>query len=333
MAAERALQGRSVAGLRAVVTGGTSGIGYFVCEALAKQGIHVILAARDEEKGLEAVRKIRLATGGQVSFETLELADLYSVSMFSVRMVRQYDKIDLLVLNAGMLAHTYEESEDGIEMTWHVNHVAGQALTMYLLPVLLSSKESRVVAVASSGHYSLDFLSSYAHIFNVRAQPMPRESWNQVSSYGASKAANILMAREIAQRYGDRGMRAFSVHPGFVATEFATPRINAVQASSQSAFVKWFLLNVVAPSTRLFWKWAPTTISATQGAGVVLYPCLNENASLKVNGEYFSVIGGPINSSAATMNLTTAKELWDATELLLLTQEYKRRQQRAKRPR
>jgi len=240
---------------------------------------------------------------------------LASVAFAAHQINRNYGRVDLLVLNAGVFAHAYALTEDRMELSWQVNHVAGLALVLNLMPSLLSAPAPRIVLVASSGHYTFDWAKWGYGDFNVSAFPMPQDVYNPVTAYGASKAANVLTARELARQFGPRGVQAFSVHPGFVRTGFATPREADVQTAS--AFVQWFLLYVVAPSTALFWRLMPTVLSASQGAGVVLYPCLSAVAD-KDNGAYFSV--GPLlgTSSPATQNMTTAKALWDRTEMALL---------------
>ncbi len=141
------------AGRLAVVTG-TGGLGYETALALSEHGAAVILAGRNEQKGREAIRKIRtLAPGAGVRFELLDLADLASIAAFAKRLLDQDRPLDLLVNNAGVMSPpSRRATADGFELQFGTNYLGHFALTSQLLPLLVRGSAPRVVAVSSGAH-------------------------------------------------------------------------------------------------------------------------------------------------------------------------------------
>jgi NAD(P)-dependent dehydrogenase (short-subunit alcohol dehydrogenase family) len=216
--AEQALQGTDLTGKVAVVTGGNSGIGTETVRALALAGADVVLCSRSPELGEAAAAKIR-ATGvkGKVSVKPLDLADLASVRKFAADVSAELPRLDLLILNAGVMACPLSRTKQGFEMQIGTNHVGHYALTDKLLPKLRASgtkaSPARIVAVASTAHamgaIDLEDLS-YEHGRKYAA-------W---SAYGQSKLANILFAKQLAVRLEAEGapVTAVSLHPGVIST-------------------------------------------------------------------------------------------------------------------
>jgi NAD(P)-dependent dehydrogenase (short-subunit alcohol dehydrogenase family) len=195
-------------GRTAVVTGANSGIGLPTALELARHGAHVVVAARDPDKGAEAVRLIlREAPDARVEFGRLDLADLASVRRFAAGV----SELDLLVNNAGVALISRQRTRDGFEMQLGTNHLGHFALTGLLLPLLAARPGARVVTVSSDAHAAgrIDFDDLGLE-----------RGYGRMSAYGRSKLANLLFALELQRRAERAGvdLKSIAVHPGTTAT-------------------------------------------------------------------------------------------------------------------
>jgi NAD(P)-dependent dehydrogenase (short-subunit alcohol dehydrogenase family) len=198
----------------AVVTGATTGLGLETARALAADGVHVVLTARTAEKGDAAVATVRdRVTGAAVEHLTLELASLASVREFAREFAARHDALQLLVNNAGVMYTPFERTADGFELQFGTNHLGHFALTALLMPRLLAGAPARVVNLSSAGHRASDVLWDDPNF--------ERHEYDKFAAYGQSKTANVLFTTELERRYGARGVHAYAVHPGVVATELA----------------------------------------------------------------------------------------------------------------
>jgi NAD(P)-dependent dehydrogenase (short-subunit alcohol dehydrogenase family) len=201
-------------GRRAVVTGGTNGLGLQVALALARAGAEVVLAARDAARGQAAVARIRTAAPGAcVVYETLDLSSLGSVAAFANRLAARGGGLDLLVNNAGVMAlPVRQETADGFEMQFGVNHLGHVALTARLLPLLQAGRSARVVCVTSLAHRlgAIDF----DDLHGIRAY----RPWK---AYAQSKLAVLTFAFELQRRAteGGWGIAGLAAHPGWALTD------------------------------------------------------------------------------------------------------------------
>ncbi|MFI6682154.1 oxidoreductase [Streptomyces sp. NPDC050485] len=201
-------------GRTAVVTGANSGIGLVTARELARRGARVVLACRSEARGKEAEDRIRgEVPGADAEFRRLDLADLGSVREFAAAF--PYERIDLLVNNAGVMALPYRKTSDGFETQFGVNHLGHFALTGLLLPRLRAAGAARVVSVSSGLHalanIDLDDLNS-------------ERNYRRWVAYGRSKTANLLFIHELARRLRAQGsdIVAAAAHPGYAATNLQT---------------------------------------------------------------------------------------------------------------
>lgn len=194
----------------AVVTGANSGIGYVTARELARKGARVVLACRSERRGTEAGDRIATEVpGAEVEFTRLDLGDLASVREFVSSY--PYDRLDLLVNNAGVMALPYGTTADGFERQFGVNHLGHFALTGLLLPVLLRTPGARVVTVSSFMHA----------VSNIDLADLNSERrYRRWVAYSRSKTANLLFTHELARRLAahDADVVAAAVHPGYAAT-------------------------------------------------------------------------------------------------------------------
>ncbi|MEU9134968.1 oxidoreductase [Streptomyces sp. NPDC048404] len=198
----------------AVVTGANSGLGLVTARELARGGARVVLACRGEVRGREAAERIVAEVpGAEVEFGRLDLGDLASVREFADSF--SYDRLDLLVNNAGVMALPYGTTADGFETQFGVNHLGHFALTGLLAPVLLATPGARIVTVSSMMHaladLDLDDLNS-------------EKAYRKWIAYGRSKSANLLFTHELARRLSGAGsdVVAAAAHPGYASTNLQT---------------------------------------------------------------------------------------------------------------
>jgi len=207
-----------------VVTGANSGIGKSTARVLAEKGATVVMACRNMEKGEKARQELSERVGEELVLMELDLASLASIRAFAERFGGRYERLDVLVNNAGIYLPSRQETEEGYESTFGINHLGTFALTMGLLDKLKAAPTSRVVTVASAahrvGHIDFKDLHSERH-------------YRPFKVYGTAKLANILFGYELARRLEGTTVTSNSLHPGVVATNFAQSAPSAF-----GAFVK-----------------------------------------------------------------------------------------------
>ncbi|MGW0335827.1 oxidoreductase [Streptomyces sp. NPDC003011] len=214
-------------GRTAVVTGANSGIGYATARALARRGARVVLACRSEARGTEAGDRLSAEVpGAELEFLRVDLGDLASVREFADAF--PYDRLDLLVNNAGVMALPYGTTADGFETQFGVNHLGHFALTGLLLPALLATPGARIVTVSSPVH-----LLSAIDITDLNSERRYRR-W---TAYARSKTANLLFTHELARRLAAHGsdVVAAAAHPGYADTNLQTtgPRMAGRRAAER----------------------------------------------------------------------------------------------------
>jgi NAD(P)-dependent dehydrogenase (short-subunit alcohol dehydrogenase family) len=195
-------------GRRALVTGANSGLGFHTALELARHGANVVMTARDEAKGEEAVRRVRAEVpDATVELGLLDLADLSSVREFAT--AYGGEPLDVLVNNAGVMAIPRRETLDGFEMQIGTNHLGPFALTGLLMPALLQRPGARVVTV-----------SSFAHWFGALdlGDLMGERRYQTWTAYGQSKLANLLFMRGLDRRASGSGLVSAAAHPGLSST-------------------------------------------------------------------------------------------------------------------
>lgn len=196
-----------------LVTGGTSGIGYESAKALAAAGAQVVIAARNPERGQEAITNIRKETpNARVQFEALNLGDLASVRALRERLDATLPRLDGLINNAGIMEPPERGvSADGFEMQFAVNYLGHFALTAELLPLLQKAKSPRVVTLSS-----IAAARGSIHFDDLQF----KQQYDPSDAYRQSKLACLMFALEL-QRRSDAagwGIRSIASHPGVSRT-------------------------------------------------------------------------------------------------------------------
>ena len=210
-----------------VITGANSGIGFEAARELAARGATMVLACRDEAKGREAAGRIAAGPGAAVMADVvrLDLASLASVRAAAEQIRGRYQRLDLLINNAGLMMPPFGRTEDGFELQIGTNHLGHFALTGLLLDRLLATPGSRVVTVSSFGHrqgrINLDDLS-----FDHRR-------YRPAAAYGQSKLANIMFTYELQRRLAAAGAATIAVtlHPGSVPTDLQRHATGAMRVT------------------------------------------------------------------------------------------------------
>ena len=204
----------SQAGKFAIVTGANSGIGFETALELARAGAEVVIAGRNEAKGLTAAVSIKdKLPAANISFELLDLASLLSIARFAERIATTHPALDILINNAGVMAlPTRQTTEDGFEMQFGVNYLGHFALSAHLLPLLRKAGHPRTVQLSSIAHRggSIDFTDLQG-----------AKTYKPWKAYNQSKLAMLIFALELQRRGNAKGWRIVSIaaHPGLARTE------------------------------------------------------------------------------------------------------------------
>ena len=273
-------------GKTAVVTGGTSGLGEVAAVELARRGARVVLVARDAARGQATLGKLKAVNpGADHALRLADLSKLAEMKRVAAEIATAEPAIDLLVNNAGAIFGRREETADGLERTFAVNHMAYFVVTAGLLDRLAATPGARIVSTASTAHRGarLDFDDLQS-----------RQGYSALGAYGRSKLANILFTRELARRLEGSGVTATCHHPGVVATRFADN-------------VGW-----LAKAAKLVLR--PAFISPEKGAQTLLYLATSPAVEGRSGGYYDRC--ALTSPSPAAQDDAAAARLWAASEAI-----------------
>jgi len=197
----------------AIVTGANSGIGLETARELARKGATVVLACRNPARADDAVRNLQDDNlPGPVSAMTVDLSDLDSVEAFANAFKAEHDRLDMLILNAGVMVPPESKTAQGFELQFGVNHLGHYALTGHLLDALNDDGSARIVVVSSTAARMSRMNFDDLQFFGRGYKPWP--------AYGQSKLANQLFARELQRRIRAAGkpILVTAAHPGWTET-------------------------------------------------------------------------------------------------------------------
>lgn len=203
---------RTLEGRIAVVTGATSGIGRATALALARMGAHVVIVSRSPQKCAETAAQIAQA-GGSATPIAADLSSQRGVRSVAEQIRARFPRVDVLVNNAGAIFGERRLSEDGIEMTWALNHLSYFLLTHLLLDALKAAPTARIVNVSSDAHFAVRRIPF--DDLNFERQP-----YRAFSAYSLSKLANVMFTYALARRLEGTHITVNALHPGAVATNF-----------------------------------------------------------------------------------------------------------------
>ena len=273
-------------GRRCLVTGATSGLGEVTAFALADLGAEVIIVSRDEEKCLGTKKRIQDQTGNpSVSYFKADLSSQKEIREFADAVNKKYERLDVLVNNAGGFFWNRQESVDGIEMTFALNHLNYFLVTNLLLDLLGESSSARIINVASGSHSSAEIDFNDLQI---------TKKYLHFAAYGKSKLANIYFTYELARQLKESRITVNAVNPGFTATNIAREGN--------------LLGKIFMPLARYFAN------PREKGAETIIYLATSEEVE-GISGKYFQE-KEPIQTSPLSYDIDIAKRLWAISEKL-----------------
>jgi len=285
----------------ALVTGANSGLGYYTCLELARKGAHVVLAARNKEKGNAALERIRAEIpAADLQFMKLDLANIEIVKYFADAFIEEYEKLDIMINNAGVMAIPLRRTVQGFEMQFGTNHLGHFALTALMSDFIEKTPGSRIVNVSSLMHkfgkINFDDLNW-------------EKSYSKWTAYSQSKLANLLFTLELDRRLKSVGKqtKAMASHPGYASTNLQT-RGGEMEGSKANVAVNNLMNKIIAQPA---WK----------GALPSLYAATSPKAE---SGKFYgpsglgAVRGYPVEEKVNPKftDPETSKKLWEASEKL-----------------
>jgi NAD(P)-dependent dehydrogenase (short-subunit alcohol dehydrogenase family) len=277
----------SMTGKVTLVTGATSGIGAVTAQALAGRDATVVLVGRDRERSAATVEQIKRETGNQaIDYLLADLSSQAEIRRLADEFLSRYDRLDVLVNNAGAMFWSRQETVDGLERTFALNHLSYFLLTNLLLDRLKASGPARIVSVSSDAHQGAQM--NFDDLQGKR-------SYSGMRAYGQSKLANVLFTYELARRLNGTVVTANALHPGFVGTNFAANNGG--------------IIRLVMSILHRF------ALSPEQGAQTSIYLATSPEVE-GVTGKYFER-SKPAPSSKLSYDETVARRLWDVSGALI----------------
>jgi len=284
-------------GKRIVITGANHGIGYVAAATLASKGAEMVIAVRNTEKGEWAAARIREKhPDASVEVMHLDLADLESVRQFADGFAARYDRLDVLINNAGVMIPPYNKTRNGFELQFGTNHLGHFALTAHLLPVLIATPLSRIVTISSIA----------ARRAKIRFDNLDgSKGYSPMNFYRQSKLSNLLFAIELQNRLEVAGASTISVacHPGISVTNLLSRG-----SGKETGRIMKALMGIVAQP-------------ASMGALPTLYAATHPDLR---GGEYIgpdgpgNTKGYPVltNDPARLYRPDLASKLWEVSEAM-----------------
>jgi NAD(P)-dependent dehydrogenase (short-subunit alcohol dehydrogenase family) len=283
----------SMQGKVVVITGSNVGIGLETAVGVAEKGATTVLACRNQAKAEAAAKEVTARTwNDDVHVVPLDLADLASVRKASDDILARWDRLDVLVNNAGGTWTQRQFTAQSIEYTIGVNHLGPFYLTNLLLPRLRAGSPSRVVCVSSFGHH---FTRGGLDFDDLQSE----RRYEGMEAYCKSKLANVLFVRQLARREAETGVTANAVHPGWVRSNFAM--------DGDTTGLVGFGMRAMRP----------LQISSRRGARTSVYLASSPEVAGKT-GEYWAH-SKPGHMSRSARDDAAALRLWDESEQLLAT--------------
>lgn len=271
-----------------LISGATNGIGRAAALALARQGMTLVIVGRNPARTQAVLDEIHAISGHKRSeMIVADLSVMAEVRRAAAEFQARFDRLDVLMNNAGAVFSSRQETADGYEMTFALNHLSYFLLTNLLLERLKASAPARIVNVSSGAHHGATINFDDLHL---------RQGYGMggFKAYSQSKLANVLFTYELARRLAGSGVTANAMHPGFVATGFG--RNNGGLMGATIGLLQRFAL------------------TPEQGADTLVYLATSPEVE-GVTGQYFEK-RRPQRSSAASYDEAAAQRLWEVSEQL-----------------
>lgn len=270
-----------------IITGATSGIGLETAIGLAKQKYNLLLISRSESK-LKTLQKLLIEKYAiKVDTYVCDLSLMKKINLMSNHIINTYDRIDVLINNVGGIFMEKELTEEGLEMTFALNHMSYFCLTNNLIDKLSDTKNMRIINISSQAHkniiLNLNDLNSDQH-------------YNGWTAYKKSKLANIYFTYHLSEKLKKTPITINSLHPGVVNTDIAN--------NSKSLFYR-----TIASLIKYF------GLSPKEGAQTSIYLATNPLLS-NITGLYFSKCK-PIKTSEISYDVVVAADLWKKSKKIL----------------
>lgn len=303
---DEVLDGVDLAGRRYLVTGSSGGLGLETCRSLAAHGASVIMVARDVAKNALARTSIlESCPGAELVPIECDLGSLVSVRRAVGEILESTSHLNGIVANAGIMATPFGTSADGHESQFAVDHLGHFLLVRELLELLARSAPARVVIVSSAGHRMGDV--------DLDDVDFHHREYDPFVAYGAAKTCNVLHAVGIDERWRDRGVRAFAVHPGGIHTElgrYMTPEVISQLLSRMEGASSFEWKSIPQGAATQVWALTSPDLDGT-GA---LY-CEDCRVSPVLTEDVAGVDGPGVAARAVDPNRAT--RLWDLSEQLV----------------
>lgn len=287
---EHRLQGKTC-----VITGATSGLGRAAATALGGTGANLILTGRRESEGRALASLLGKQTGSsKIEFFPADISNQKQVRLLAEDILKRTDRIDVLINNAGARFNEFQQSADGIELTFATNHIGHFLLTCLLLESLLRAKQARVITVGSGAHAGISAEDPWV---------LTRESYDRKLAYRKSKLANIVFAYELARRLATSNVVSNAVDPGGVATNLGR----------NNGLISWL-------RHLLYYALRGQLLTPRQGARGIVNLATSSSAA-RPSGKYFAG-DCEADSSPASHELKAAARLWSlSVEMTRLNEE------------
>ncbi|XP_072178914.1 retinol dehydrogenase 11-like [Diadema setosum] len=274
-------------GKTVIITGANAGIGRETAVDLATRGARVIMACRNPTKAQAALAEVRQRSGSDnVVFKQVDTSDLKSVRAFADQILKEEDRLDILINNAGIGGARMMLTPEGFELVMATNHVGHFLLTMTLTDLLKKSAPSRIINVSSLAH------TWYTDQPGMEFSNKSGAGLDGIQFYIRSKLANVIFSKELGRRLVGTGVSAYSLHPGAIYTSIWP---------TDKLWLYYFL-------RPLLWL---CLLSEKDGAQTTIHCAVDESVT-QHSGGYFSNCQLAKESEFAN-DMALTKQLWDVS--------------------